>query len=167
MRRRDRLTTVAGVAIVLLCGMWALWPLPRAEVEPVRVEPPEPAGDDAAPAPLNLAAFDVDLWHVPPQPVAAAEVTEPPPPPAPLRLQLIGILTETGEDGARRLAALYDPDADRLHIVAAGESVGSLTVAAVRTGGVELSDARGSRTLELDRGPKEGTTLADIVRRGS
>jgi hypothetical protein len=88
---------------------------------------------------IDPATFAVNLWAAPAAEVAvpAAPVTAPPPPP--LNIQLIGIITETDQEGrAIHKAALYDIDSDRLLILADGERLREHNVRVLAGGIVEL-----------------------------
>jgi hypothetical protein len=82
--------------------------------------------------------------------MAAAPAPPPPPPapPPPLKLQLLAIVREGGE----YKAAVYDPDAGRMVIVGAGESVAGRGVASVAADAIELRDGAGVRRLALAEG---------------
>jgi hypothetical protein len=80
--------------------------------------------------------------------------------PPPLRLQLIGITRDAPKDGTTAVlrAALYDPDSDRLLLVAAGETLTAgrgggtplqLKIASLTADTIELSDGTLTRTLTL------------------
>ena len=66
-------------------------------------------------------------------------------PPLPLRLQLIAIV----RDGEAFKAAVYDPDADRILVVAVGDSIAGRTVEQVRSADVTVRDGTRSRLLSL------------------
>ncbi len=135
-------TLVGGVLAVGAILAW-LWPLARpAEIDPLELlfdaptRHPESA-DSSALTDLDLAAFRVALWNVPPSsqvPPTEAKRSEPPP-----KLDLIAIIEQDGQ----YLAALYDSTADRLHIVRSGERIGLLEITNVT-----------SRQVELRNGPK-------------
>ncbi|MCW5775666.1 MAG: hypothetical protein KIS87_04370 [Phycisphaeraceae bacterium] len=141
----------AGVAVILpvIVGLWAFAPLPF----PALPEPlPTPAADergDPRPA-LDLAAFHAPLWVTPPPP-PPPEPT--PAPPTPLRFQLLAVLQERGG----LAAVLYDPDADRLLVVAEGQELAQgRTVERVTTSDVRIRDAAGARTLALEQSGAPG-----------
>jgi hypothetical protein len=100
-----------------------------------------------APAALDIAAYKAPLWIVeaPPPPPPPA-----PPPPPPLKLQLLAVITE----GDIQKAAIYDPDTDRLFMVASGETVAGRMVENVDPRGVDLRDGKQVRRLALN--PQEG-----------
>ncbi len=115
-------------------------------LRPIRIPPPQHssvglAGKESAPdsqtehradPAIDIAVFDVDLWHAAePPPIATVEAE---PPTTPPNLELIAIVAE----GGHYLAALYDATSDRLHIAGAGQLIGSLEIVAVDAGGVEL-----------------------------
>ncbi|MFO0836556.1 MAG: hypothetical protein U0638_16690 [Phycisphaerales bacterium] len=164
-RARDPLTRqVAKTRVVLwTCALVVLgafsvrwWPMgdgvrPRGS-EALNAEPKPGAGEDERPAPrprLDLAAFDRAMWLAPaaPEPVKAA-AEKPAPPPPPLTLQLLGLVSE----GGTTKAVLYDSTADRVRVVAVGDSIGARTVERIDGQGVAIRDGAGVRTLALKGG---------------
>ena len=129
-------------APVLACAAWALRPLgapPRVPASPIAT----PAAHDGPAQPaLDTAAFRAPLWVTPPAPPPPPGPTPPPPP---LRLQLIAILKE----GAEYRAALYDPDADALTVVGAGDTIAGRTVERIGAADLSLKDHGLTRTLSL------------------
>lgn len=131
---------------MLGCALWALAP-----IQSLADEPPESVPKTAAPAiqdlptPIDTAIFsNARLWNPPPVAVPAQpQVAQNPS--KPFRLQLIGIIHE----GEQLHAALYDPDADRIVIVASGQRINDLTVVSVGTKTVELSDGQSKHELRL------------------
>lgn len=129
---------ILGAACVLGCAVWARWPLRSPPLETPTVHPTEVT-------PFTLAALDTDafaapIWIAePPPPEPAPEL----PPPAPTRLRLIAIV----RDGDQRVAALYDPDADRMLFASVGETVADLTVDSIDGRTVTFRDGRGTLTL--------------------
>ena len=95
---------------------------------------------------IDQSAFVVRLWNPPPPPEArnALVAGRTAPPPKPLRLQLIGII----DDGRQLRAALYDPETDRLLIVATGDRVKRHTIT-ITADAVELADGRVTHRLTL------------------
>ena len=94
---------------------------------------------------IDQSTFIVRLWNPPPPEAPPegrdrrlAEQSSPP------RLQLIGIT----DDGRQLRAALYDPDADRLLIVASGDHVKKHTVT-VTPDAVELVNGQVTYRLAL------------------
>lgn len=175
IRRQMRCTLAAGVPATIAALAWAWWP--SEDVRGSRAMPPDQRNsthaEDAA-EPGQQLDIDVDqdsyavrLWTPDPVPVAAVTAppprTPPPPPPRPrIGLQLLGIHS-TGADGELR-ATLYDPQTDRLLIVATGERVGLFEVDAVTASGVGLRDEQGVRTLAIDAVPT--ATSGDSPSRG-
>lgn len=141
---------LASAAAVLASLGFALAPLDRPA--PPRVDLSAPASA----APARLAALDLDAFRAP---IWVAEPPPPPPPappppaalPPPLRLQLLAIVRDAGT----LRATLYDPDTDRLHVVAAGDTVGTRAVERVEPDAVHLRDEAGPRTLSLRDPPRE------------
>lgn len=138
--------------------IWALRPLPAPPVIGVELTAP-PARDEAvdgAIESLDQAAFAALIWNPPAAPersVAGVEASASVPPP---RLQFIGIVHDTVEDGSVLLrAALYDPDTDTLHLVASGERIGAITVAAIERGEVSL-ECSGRTTILALRDDADG-----------
>jgi hypothetical protein len=132
-------------------GAWAFWPVSPASLdEPDLSVRGSPRAEAELPV-LEAAAFQTPLW------VAQAPPPPPPPapaPPPPLRLQLIAIVHEQG----RYRAALYDPDADELSVVASGDTIGARTVSDVAKDSVTITEGKLVRTLALDlkRGGGQG-----------
>jgi len=148
---RTWLTRAAAALAALAIAAWAYYPLAPAAVErpdlaPDTVEP----SDDESHETWSAAAFAATIWHTPPKPEAPTE-----PEPAqtiarrePLKLQLIAIVTS---DDGTRLAALYDPDSDALHLVAGGEPIGGFTVEEIEPPRVVLARGRDRHTMTLER----------------
>ncbi|MFG0243483.1 MAG: hypothetical protein ACF8R9_11925 [Phycisphaerales bacterium JB054] len=141
---------MAGVALAFALA-WGLRPLPAMPALDPELNAPSPhdSGSDTI-EPLDRTAFAAAIWNppaAPERPAATVERTTPVPPP---KLQLIGIVHDTDEDGAVLLrAALYDPDTDKLHLVASGERVGAVTVASIERGVVSLESAGRTSRLAL------------------
>ncbi|MCC7389842.1 MAG: hypothetical protein IT431_13865 [Phycisphaerales bacterium] len=148
-RRRQRTAGATAVVVLAASALWSWWPLPALPTADPALRPPaDDAGTIDGPAPLDRAAFAASIWNPPPAPERTAEQAPTASTPPPLRLQLIGIARDAGPGGDQVLrAALYDPDTDRLHILAEGERVGAVTVIAVEPGVVRLES--GGRTAEL------------------
>lgn len=148
-RRRQR--TAGAIAILALAGsaLWSWWPLPAPHTPDPALQPPTNDAETIdGPTPLDRDAFAALIWNPPPAPPRAAESAPTASTAQPLRLQLIGIARDTGPGGDQVLrAAIYDPDTDKLHIVAEGERIGAVTVLAVEPGVVRLEN--GGRTSEL------------------
>ncbi|MFN0131458.1 MAG: hypothetical protein ACKVW3_02835 [Phycisphaerales bacterium] len=162
------LLVACGIAIIISLS-FAIAPLDWPHIETPALETPAPFE-----APPRIASFDVDAFRAPiwvadpppPIPLPAAPLAPPPPP---LRLQLLAIIREPGPEASTIAntteasaaapwtyrATLYDPDTDRLYVVAAGDVVGTRTVERVGADEVRLSDAAGPRTLSL-RDPHPG-----------
>jgi hypothetical protein len=153
LRRRIAATWCIGLMLVMACAVWAF----RFSSESVSLEfdlesivkPEQEQSAEASTAPLDLSAFTAKLWNPPLPSKQATEIASQPTQPAarePLNLQLIGITSENG----RRVAALYDPRTDSLHMVSDGQSIGRLRVTAITDEYVELDDGRGPRKVELE-----------------
>lgn len=155
-RQRTRIVLGVCVAAVGASAAWAFWPAAIAATAieggsefPVQVEVEEAGPEDAAS--IDLAAFDAPLWRMveaPPPPPPRPVVQAPPPPPPPLKLQLLGISIQ----GDQRRAVLYDPDQDRVFIVASGDSVAGRDVESITEDTVHLRDRSGVRMLALKAG---------------
>lgn len=162
LRARTQNISIFGSAAVLLCGIWAGWPLGSTQVDiPSEPSPPSPLAAIPKNQPLDLAAFSAPTWEappLPPKPVAVAAAPPPPPPPPPLKLQLLGIVRDdaTAESGAPiYVAAIYDEVSDTLLMLRSGDAIGTGAGAAsgrisrVHADSVELTDASGPRRLAL------------------
>ena len=148
-RRRERLALTLGCCAALAACVWALAPLTPTPVIATELGPPAvESEDETGLEPLDRTAFAAKLWNPVPEPATPSIAPEPkqaatPPP----KLQLIGILHDPTADGSPVLrAALYDPDADTLHIVASGEAIGRVRVASVDPESVRL-DVGGRPTI--------------------
>lgn len=153
------MTRGVGVLLVGACAAWAFFiqDQPSDLHEPVMQE--QHTGQDpeayGGAAPLDLSAFQVTLWNAPPPP----QSEEPQSPPVrtarqPLTMQLIAITT----DGDQRIAALFDPATDQLHLVTVGDSIDQLSITVISEIHVELDDGRGPRRLELTSASQSANT---------
>ena len=149
LTRSLRLTWFFGCAIIALCALWAFQPYEpneRSEI-PLDLHPTTTPLIEDEKERIDQGAFIAHLWNPPsPPPDARPEarnrrLTEQSAPP---RLQLIGIT----DDGRQLRAALYDPDADRLFIVASGDHVKKHTVT-VTLDAVELVNGQVTHRLAL------------------
>ncbi len=155
-RRRTRAVLCVCVAAVAASAAWSLNPVAVPAIEAKATDPDRALLDtglaaDTEAAPIDLAVFDAPLWRIveaPPPPAPKPVVQAPPPPPPPLKLQLLGIRS----DGDQRRAVLYDPDQDRVFIVASGESIAGREVDSITEASVLLRDRSGVRTLALTTG---------------
>ena len=144
-----RLTWLLGAALVTLSAAWAWRPLEQPEPNGFFIDlhaPPTTPIDDEDHR-FDQSAFAVRLWNPPPPPPEARNALvagQTAPPPKPLRLQLIGII----DDGRQLRAALYDPETDRLLIVATGDRVKQHTIT-ITADAVELADGRVTHRLTL------------------
>jgi len=154
-RARQRSAIAVAATALAISLAWALRPLPALPVIDAGLDAPAPSDGGEAAEPLDRDAFAAAIWNppdAPERPAAAVEQTAPAPPP---RLQLIGIVQDTGDNGAVLLrAALYDPDTDKLHLVASGERVGAVTVASIERGVVSLESAGRTSRLLLREPPR-------------
>ncbi len=142
-------TQVAAVLVsgtVAIAAAFAVWPVHRVVVEAPRIELPQAEFKQLAA--LDLKAFRAPIWVAESAPTPPPAPTQPPPPPPPLKLQLLAILNEKGV----YKAAVYDPDGDRIIVVAAGEKIGSRTADSITRTSLVLKDETGLRTLALKEG---------------
>ncbi len=144
---RHRILFISAVAA---SAAFAFWPMtPAAIMTPTIDQSPAAPKQVAA---LDLAAFRTPIWIAEPRPPAPTPPAAAPPPPPPLKLQLLAIIAES--NGGAYKAALYDPDTDRILVVAAGERVGTRTVEQVDKTTLTLRDGDGPRVLALkESGP--------------
>ena len=142
-----RITWLIGVVVVAGLAMWSWRPLKDLEQGVVEVRLREPPSDpsDSLHVPLDRSAFTAKLWN-PPLPEVSNEATaQRTIPTKPLRLQLVGII----DDGQSLRAAVYDPETDRLLILASGERVQKHTVTSITADAIELANGRSSHRLTL------------------
>src|ERR1043165_478815 len=140
--------TVCAIVFVLACSVFAWWPVPHESAEAPVIDRPVRAKAQPL-ATLDAAAFRVPTWAADPAPAAPPASASPPPPPPPLKLQLLAIMKEGDGSETTYKAAVYDPDSDKLLVVAAGERIGTRTVDKVSQGSVTFRDDSGLRTLAL------------------
>src|SRR5262245_2915336 len=146
-RRTTHRALAAAAGGLLLTTAWALWPLPRTTVQPLL---PEMNADNelaTAAGPLDLSVFDAPVWIVAAAPPPPAPLPPEALPPPPLRLQLLGIIRNQS-DGAYR-AALYDPDADKVFVVASGDPVAGRLVKSIEPRAVLLAQGTSVQALNL------------------
>jgi hypothetical protein len=154
-RRRAVATWLVVAPALVLCAIWAGWPIEIPAVMPPAISPSRTSEHQVpSVAPLDIASFDAPLWVIPPSPVATAAEPAPPPPEPVTKLQLVGIVRERHEGVETLRAALYDPGSDRIVLVADGEKVGTQTVRAVTDSAVELTNGRSISKLVLDERAK-------------
>jgi hypothetical protein len=151
-RRRTKQAALACGGAVLAGAAWALMP-PRTPV----IEAPSAqlaAQDDAPikPAPLDVKAFDTPVWTMAAAPLPPPPPAPPPPPPPPLKLQLIGILKEEQD----YKAVLYDPDTNKLFVVATGQEAQGHRIDRVAADAITIKDGAVVRTLALKTGGAGG-----------
>jgi hypothetical protein len=96
---------------------------------------------------IDLDAFRAPLWVAPPAPPPAPPAAKPPPAPPPLRLELLAIVRD--ENQIRAL--VYDPDSDRIMVVAEGDRVTDRTIERIGEAGVDIRTTHGLTTLALRR----------------
>jgi hypothetical protein len=138
---------IAGLAAVG-SAVFAAWPMkPRPFKAPAIERADAPKRTVAA---LDLAAFRAPIWVAEPPPPPPPAPPAPAPAPPPLKIQLLAIIRDS--DSGVYAAAVYDPDTDRVLVVAAGERLGVRTVEQVDRSSLTLRDAAGTRTLALKDG---------------
>lgn len=163
LRRSTRLVAGVGAALVVAAFAWALWPIERAPLAFAEAAGQPLATPSAERLAFNADAFNATLWTPPPVPPPAPVIAQKPPPP-PMKLQLIGITRDTPVSGGTPVlrAALYDPESDRMLIVAAGEKItlggkARYTVASLTNDTIELADGDIVRKLSLKDERRPGT----------
>ena len=147
LRRRTQRGIIVCGGLVLLAAAFCFWPV---SIEPLQA-PSQPAADQAAIAarpnlpPLDIAPFDAPVWLAPPAPPPVEVAAKPTPPPPPLRLELLGIVREN--DAYK--AVVYDPDTDKVTVLASGDTLAGRTVGNITAVTVAIRDGAGIRTLTL------------------
>ena len=151
LSRRIYLTWLAAIPVVALCAVWAFLPAGVAVQTPSIVETTTRSEQSPVVQPslaLDGRAFAARIWDAPSAPSAPAApkavAARAPKRPA-FKLELIAIMN----DGDERQAALYDPETDRLYIVANGDTVNQHTVTAINADAIELSDGTSTNRLTL------------------
>lgn len=161
LQRSTRRIATVGVVVSTAAAVWAFWPFAR---EPRTLastaESIAPSRDiSTSKLAFDPGAFEAQLWTPPPQPPPKVVVQQPAPPA--LKLQLIGISRDNGHDGTTVLrGVLYDPDSDRLLIVASGEKVelagrSPIVVSKLTPDAIELQDGENTRRLTLNDDRKQ------------
>ncbi len=163
-RRRTATAVALGAAATLACAVWA-FSRPSLPVlgQAARDTDDASSATELVPEPLPNESFLVAIWNPPPPPPPEAprprEETGPEPP-VMLRLQLIGIVKSPDaepRDGRQYAAALYDPEADLLHVVGVGDRLGASVIESVAEDTVTLRTGSRSTRLSLrDSGAAKG-----------
>jgi len=133
---------------VALCAVWAFLPAGVAVQTPSIVETTTRSEQSPVVQPslaLDGRAFAARIWDAPSAPAAPKAVAARAPKRPAFKLELIAIMN----DGDERQAALYDPETDRLYIVANGDTVNQHTVTAINADAIELSDGTSTNRLTL------------------
>ena len=146
-RSITRLQWTAGV-LAVATGVWAFWPQAVAPIAVAKVDDHAPASHKPVTPAVRSDFLALKLWTPPAPPAEAAKPAAPTPRP-PLKLQLVGITRESGQGEGTVRAALYDPETDKLLIVASGEKVGVFTVTSLTNDEIGLADNQGVRMLSL------------------
>lgn len=152
LRTQARATAAVSVIALTACAWWALSPLEYEPISSITLREPAPETADDALQPLNLAAFNAVIWRSPPTSVANQLKNKPTPPPAlRLNVQLVAITSDTSaaDIGVTRRAAVYDPDKNRLLLLAEGDTVGRFTLTAIDAGSVTFTSGAHVATLKL------------------
>jgi len=140
---------ILPVAAAAGAAVFGLWPIQSQSTSGPELERiPEPAARTVAT--LDLSAFRAPIWVAEPLPPTPSAPAPAPLPPPPLKIQLLAIIREAEPDSYK--AAVYDPDTDRVLIVAAGERLGLRTIEQVDKTSLTLSDQSGKRVLALKDG---------------
>jgi len=147
-RKRTKVLALSCGGLVLLGAAWALIPPGMPRIEAPSVELASRDEEQIKLPPLDVKAFDTPVWTIAAAPIPLAPPAPPPPPPPPLKLQLIGILKEDQE----YKAVLYDPDTNKLVVVATGQEALGHKVDRVAADTVTIKDGTLVRTLALKTG---------------
>lgn len=147
LTRRRRALRFGGAAVLVLAALWAFvgaGPDLDPDDAPTAREA-SIAGTEVEPPPLDPAAFDVELWYVEPleEPAETEAVAESGT--VRLTVQLVGIVQE----GAKQKAAVYDPVADRLVVLARGETIQGHVLSQITPDSIRLTRGRRVQTLQL------------------
>ena len=147
-RRRTRRLVLACGGVTLAGIVWAVWPMgtPRIDAPTLQVANAAPA--EVPLPPLDVKAFSTPVWTIAAAPPSPAPPPSPPPPPPPLKLQLIGIIKEE----AIYKAVLYDPDTNKLWVVASGQNAAGHKIDRVAPDAITIKDGPLVRMLALKSG---------------
>ncbi len=126
--------------------MWALVPTHPTVIEAPSLEVANAAADVPPPAPLDVKAFETPVWTIAAAPQPPAPPPPPPPAPPPLKLLLIGIIKEAEV----YKAVIYDPDTNKLFVVASGQDAAGHTIDRVAADAITIKDGSLVRTLPED-----------------
>jgi len=174
LQRRRRRVLIAGAAVALVATFWVVWPLIAPQYDDVYAagvpsagaarENPGPrarsATDPRPPATLDAEAFQVALWTPPPLKNAVVAVPPPPPPP-PFKLQLLGIAGDGTADSPLR-ACLYDPETDRVLLVAQGDTVKPFLIRRLTRENIEFVDGTRVERLTLREPSSAGAAFGSL-----
>ncbi len=154
LRKRLLITQIVGVLAAAACAVWAFTSLSSTTVELAQFA--EPDSDTVSPTTpiteigaLDAGAFTAAIWYSPE--IEAADLVEANDSASSqraARLQLVGIIHENGAN----MAALYDPDLDRLFIVSNGDRIHRHQVIDIGAKSIQLSDGRATVRLNLREG---------------
>jgi len=175
LQRRRRRVLGAGGAVAVVAAFWAAWPLvaPQPDGEYFSGVPSlaggaqenPRAGARSAPGPMPSAtldpeAFRVALWTPPPLKDAVV-AAPPPPPPPPFKLQLLGI-TGDGTTASPLRACLYDPETDRVLLVAQGDTVKPFLIRQLTREYIEFVDGARVERLSLREPSSAGAASGSL-----
>jgi hypothetical protein len=154
-RKADGLLWPVGcAALVLASALWAFAPLAPPAVAPepnLELHKKDASATGPELVAFDRAAFRAPLWIAPPAPPPPAPTVAAAPPP-PLKLQLLAIIKEDGDQGQVSYRAMvYDPDSDKVMVVASGESIAGRTVESIDQAALRIKDEKGggARVLTL------------------
>ena len=147
LKRSMRITWLIGVVVIAGFALWGWRPLNDLNQGVVSIELREPPSElpDSPRARFDKSAFTAKLWNPRSPEVSNEVVAQRTVPSKLLRLQLVGII----DDGQSLRAAVYDPETDRLLILASGERVHHHTVTSITADAIELANGRSSHRLTL------------------
>ena len=148
---------IFAAAVIVGAGIWAFAPLQEPDASGAYIKDQEPtptpsllvAQGTGAATGFDRSAFNTPLWIAPTPPPPPPPPPAPPPTPPPLRLQLLAIIKDQYNGGEQYKAMVYDPDTDKVLVIAAGEKVGSSSVESIDELGLRIKDAHGTRSLTL------------------
>ncbi|MCH8825287.1 MAG: hypothetical protein IH984_17460 [Planctomycetes bacterium] len=151
-----KLIWLVGCIAIIACASWAILLQDIISVDLITIDLRQaaPLVENDSDQSLDLSAFTANLWNPPPVKKTSTALAKKEPPRAkPLKLQLIGIIS----DGNTLKAALYDPDSDQLLIVANGQSILGHTIRDITKDTVLLSDGRFTHYLQLEADKGDGS----------
>ena len=149
------LIRAAFVGILLAAVVWLILPGGGAE-EPfdleraLKVESTEQDETQEEVSQLSSAMFDKQLWYTPPR-ESKSNARKPEPQSSPMKFQLMAITGSDSEPSELgRTAVIYDPDADLVYQVRAGERAGQFMIRSISDRAVELVHGQRIARLSLE-----------------